>query len=350
MHLFKRFIVTPYFHPEDGAMAGGADDQGDTGADAVDASNVEATDGDGDAGDDAGDADGHDGSQHEDDEERLLFGEDSDDQDDARPIEDRHKRLSAAHNKLKRRFGKAWPTVKALKDAGITNIPDVVARARNFDALLERVGGDTARLTRLIEGLNNQADDGARDTRTAARGAKDTTDEVEQLTDAQYAELWDTTTPAGKHFVAQDRLVRSLRSELKTTQSRLDKLEGGISQDKQASVRQAWLNPMTAAAAKIKDPDVRDVFTDLVKSAFNAARAAGKNVDPNTVISHYLKKLKVAPGEARIAAAAGQQRMAQANSTRPQHKPNGGAGHIQPARGKKESVADVNRRIRSVGR
>lgn len=351
MRWFNRFIQMPSFDENDGGMAGGADpdaggDGDDAGSDADgDADAGEATDGDGDAGDDADDATGRGGSQTDDDDEELnaLLG-DTDEDDDARPLEERHKALRKSHNKLRKRFGKAWPLVQTLRKQGITDVNDVVIGSRNWNALLERVGGDRGKLNRLLDSLDGKDLDAGSDKRPAAKAH--TGGDDDEFDEKQFDKMWDTTTEAGKFFVKLARQNHDQGKALKAALARLDAVDNGIKQDKDTQVRSSWLGVMNAAAAKIKDADTKSVYEDLMKSAFWLARSQGKSLDPAELSRKVLKRLKVEPTTQRIANAAAQQRMAQTNQGRPKHV--AGGGPANPAKAKKETVEEVNRRIRKL--
>lgn len=349
MRWFSRFIHMPLSDPDDGGMADGADsDAGDSGSDdgtdAADADAGEATDGDGADGDHADDADGRRGSQTDDDDEELnaLLGDDED-QDDARPLEERHKALRKSHNKLRKRFGKAWPLVQTLRKQNITDVNDVVVGSRNWNALLERVGGDRNKLNRLLDSLDGKDLDTGGGKQPTGKGtaAGETDDEFDEK---QFDKLWDTSTETGKFFVKLARTNHDQGKTIKALKDRLDRVDSGIQQDKDTQVRSSWLGVMNAAAAKIKDPDTKSVYEDLMKSAFHIARSQNRQLDPADLSRKVLKRLKVEPTTQRIADAAAKQRMAQTNNGRPKHI--AGGGQPNPAKGKKETVEEVNRRIR----
>lgn len=351
MRWFNRFIHMPLFAQADtggdGGVADGADpdagDEGDAGDDAGD-TDGEATEGDGADGEHADDADGQGGSHPDDDDEALnaIVGDDED-PDDARPLEERHKALRKSHNKLRKRFGKAWPLVQTLKKQGITDVNDVVVGSRNWNALLERVGGDRNKLNRLLDSLDGEnLGDGKKPAATTRGNAA--ADDDDEFDEKAFDKLWNTTTESGKFFVKLARKNHEQGKALKAAQTRLDQLEGGIRTDKDTAVKSSWLGVMNAASKTIKDTDTREIYEDLMKSAFFVARTKGQNIDPTALSRTVLKKLKVEPTTARIADNAAKQRMAQNNQGRPKHQ--AGGGQPNPAKAKKETVDEVNRRIR----
>ena len=348
MRNFNPFAVRPQavLHaPADGAASGGADaagaDAGETGE-----AGDDAVDGDGDAGD-AGDSEGHSDPQTDEDDESLLFGSDEDDQDDARSIEERHKRLSQAHNKLKRRFGKNLGLVKALKKEGITDPDEVLQKVRSFDALLERAGGDVNKLVRLLAAGGDEPAGKTGGDRMTKAEAKELADEFD-LSDEEFAKLWETNNDAGKFFMKLSRSHSGTARQLKEALARLDRLEGGIKQKDSQAVADKWLGVIKAGASKIQDKDLADVYSDLMKAAYREQAAAGRVFNPDEVSTRILKKLKVNPTTSRIVQGAQQQRMANNNTLRPKHQA-GGGGNASPARGKKESLHDVHKRLRAVG-
>lgn len=357
MHLFKRFIDTPFFGPEDGAMAGGADPS-DTGADGgSELSTVGAPDGEGDGGDETADADGQGASPAaEDDDEALLFGDgQGEDGDDARPLEERHKRLSQAHNKLKRRFSKSLPLIKLLKEHDLTPgaLVDILSKARNFEALEQRVGGDAGRIMRLIEGLHGD-DSGAADPRGRATTKRTREDEVEIPAIDEATLPWNRETDSGKYFVKQAHTIRDLQVKNGELQRRLDRLEQGVTgldaglkAERETQLRTTWGQAITDAANKIKVPGIRTAFKDLCVAAFKETQG---RVPVQKIIAHNLKNLGLAQTtEGRIAAGAAQMRLANGNANRPKHHPVSGAGLPAPARGKREFLSDVSKRIRGIG-
>lgn len=351
MRWFNRFIQMPLFDPDDAGGSGGVADDGanadttDDGGD-VDAGDGDdtATDGDGADGEHADDADGHEGSHgNDDDDDADLDAAD----DESRPLEERFKALKKSNNKLRKRFSKAWPVAKKLKELGITDVNDIVVGSRNWNALLERVGGDRNKLNRLLDSLEGE-DLGGRDSGKAgrARGQRDA--DESDFDEKALEPLWDTTTATGKHFVQQARLVHEQAKTIKALTARVDSLEGGIRTEKVETVKQSWLNVINRDAKKIKDPDIREIYEDRMKSAFFIGQAQNKRLDPETLSTATLKKLKIAPTTTRIATAAGQSRMAATNAGRPRHMAGGGPG--TPAKAKRETVDDVNRRIRQLNR
>lgn len=356
MRNFNPFAVRPQPRlqaPADGAAGGGADDAGEDAGDTGKAGEDDATSGEGADGDHADDDEGHTGSQtDEDDDDALVFGRDDEDDEDARPLEERHKRLSTAHNKLKRRFGKNLPLIKALRQAGITDANDVVQKVRSFDALLERAGGDANKLLRLITQQGSGEDSDARGTgrtdRMTKAEARELADEFD-LSDEDFAKLWETNNDAGKFFMKLSRSHSSTSKQLKEALARLDQLEGGIKQKDTQAVADKWLGVIKAGATKIKDEDTRDVYSDLMKAAYRQQAAEGRRFDPDAVSAKILKKLKVNPTTARIVQSAQQQRMATNNGHRPKHQAGGHSSTAAPAKAKKESLVDVHRRLRSIG-
>lgn len=335
--------------PADGAGTGGAN--ADSGAESADASNGtddDSDDGERDAGD-AGDAEGHDGRSQDDDEddEDLLYGKDEDEDDDGRTIEERHKALSRAHNKLKRRLGKRLPTIQALKAAGIkdaSELSDLFSKSRSFDALLERAGGDPNRLLKLVLREQGEDDDSSRRTpgeKMTKAEAKEIADEF-NLSDEAFDKLWDTSTESGKFFKKLAQSHGATHKQLKDALARLDRLEGGIRQKDESTLRSNWVSVIDAGAKKISSEGLRRAYSNLMKAGFQA----DKSLNPAKLSQQVMNDLGINPTTQKIVQGAQQQRMAQTNQRRPQHQPGGANTTAAPARGKRETVADVSRRIR----
>ncbi|MGE3278023.1 MAG: hypothetical protein AB7O67_23170 [Vicinamibacterales bacterium] len=341
MHLFRRFIATPALGPEDGAMSGGADPiDTDTGG-SGEPGDVEAFDGDGGDGDDADDHEGQ-GTSPEDEDEELLFGG-GDDQDEGRPAEERLKALSASHKKLKRRFGKFWPLAKTLKAAGVSDrdVPALIQKAQNFDALARRAGGDPQAVERLMALVRGEAvDDSTGGKSTSRRGGDQDAVEFDESTLP-----FDPNANANNRFFADEiKRGRTVEARLQTALKRIEALEGGIRSEKQTRVQQEWSSAMNAAAKHIPDPGLRTLFTDAVKATF---QLGGARLKPQQVIDHYLKQAGITPGRQKVAAAAARQRLANGNQQLPRNQ--AGVGAPSPARSGKERLADVHKRLRTAG-
>lgn len=336
MKLFQQFTNTPvlFAAADAGSGGGGAeDDPVDTG------DTVEATEGEGDAGDDAGDADGQ-GAQDEDDDESLIFGKDDDPATDtSRTADERLAALAKAHNKLKRRFGKSWPILKTLKAEGITEreLSSLFVKARNFDALADSVGGDLGKLTRALA----QDDDPKPKGKGKAAADEDDEDDFDE------GKLpWKIENAADKYFARMARDLHESRKTSKALASRIASLEGGLQQDRTLQVQTRWTSARDAAAQHIKNPKQRVMFNDLVNAGFqHAMQNPRKGIQPEHVISHYLKLLEVNPVQAKIAQGAAAQRIAQANATRPKYQAGGSPAGARATKDK--TLSDVHRRIRS---
>jgi len=225
-------------------------------------------------------------------------------------------------------------------------VQEFIQKSRSFDALLERAGGDAAKLLRLIDRLDNGEGDG--DTRSAAPAGKTAAVDPDdfEFSDEDLSKLWDTESESGKFFVKMAKKLRDTTRELKNTRGKLEQFEGGQRNKEVAAVQKQWLDAIDAGAKKITDPDVRDVYSDLMKAAYKEARG---RLNPAELSVKILKKLKVNPTQARMVAGAQQQRMAQTNQQRPRHQAGGTGSTATPARGKRESLADVHKRLRSAG-
>lgn len=359
MRNFNPFAVMPrlpLYEAVDGAAGGGADADG--GAESTEAGEAgeSATDGDDDAGADAGDVEGRQGRETtgEDDDDALLFGTDDDDAQDDRPLDQQHKALKTAHNKLKRRFAKNLPIVKALREAGVKDVQDFIRKSRSFDALLERAGGDVNRLIKLIQrdvegddddqGGRRDRTDKDRDGQPRGKAKPNDDDSFLDTSDEDLGKMWDTSTESGKFFVRLTRMLRDTRRELKEARGRVDQLEGGIRQKDETSLKKEWVDVIEAGAKKITNEGHRKAYRNLMAAGY---REGGRKFDPRALSTSIMKDLGIAPTTQRIVHGAQQQRMATTNQQRPNQQMSGRNASAAPARGKRETVADVTRRIRA---
>lgn len=341
MHLFRMFrtpIATPLLAPEDGAMSGSADDG--AAGDGYEPGLESGADPD-PAGDEGGDPEGLDagaGGDGEEDDVDLIVGRDEDDDDQTKPIEERHRKTLRDKRRLQRKLAKLSPLSQRLKGVDLDR---ALANASRYEALEARLAGNRKLWRQLTEEPEGAEDEGE----TAPAARRGTRDE-EPFDESKLP--WDTETASGKYFVGMVKQQRTLQTDLQRAMKRIDQLEGGITQERQAQVQTKWVEGMKAASKQIKDPKVRTMFEDAVKGAFHVAQFQRRQVDPNTVIKHYLNLAGVSPTTKAIAAGAAKQRMAQGNQQLPRHQA-GGPGASTPARSGKERPADVHRRIRAIG-
>lgn len=351
MHLFKRFIAMPLLGPEDGAMSGGADDtQFDAGAqdfgsegEAVDGAMADDTGGDestGDAGRDEDDAD-------------LLAGDDDDDSPSL-SHEERLRKIAKTNRRLKRQLAKYLP-FRDLRQQGI-DPSTVLQNARQFQALQQRIQSDPRLRKAIAQAMGGDDDGDSGDSRQPAGGRQSTRFGRPQVSDFDPTKApWDTESESGRFFVGEAKLLRDIGKYVTsledTVEARLARLEGGIqSRDQreqhqqQQSFQRNWLSAVDAAAKKITNPGVRDLFTDNLKLAMSNPQAQKLGVQK--VVAHYLKRLGVNPTQARIAQAAAQGRTAHNNGRLPRNMA-GGNGTPTPARGQRERLSDVHKRLRT---
>ena len=344
MHLFKRFIATPLLAPEDGAMAGGADPgaegTADAGFDGGDGNDADGFD------DGASDGDGTQARGDDDEDLDLIAGPEEDDDAVGRPAEERLRNVLKKFRKARRQLAKFKPLADRLKGV---DVDEVLQGHRQFLTLRERLATNK-RLQRLLieDGADGAADDQSDDA-PAGRGA-DRGRAVEEF-DESTLPFDPNASPSNRYFAdffkrhhatarEQERMVRTLSK-------RIEQLEGGLQQRDQRVISERWQNELNAALSQIKGPDrvmvknQQTVLKDLVTAAF---RLAPKGTDPKKVIAHYSGLLGIKPTQGQLSAAQAKQRAAIRNASLP--RTGGGAGVPTPARGKKESIADVTRRIR----
>lgn len=339
---------------------------------------------DGDAGDGGDPESGGGGSQpteddaHADDGEdggparNAGAGDDSDDDDDdvdpidpatGRPLsaEEQVKKMRTALKSAKKKLAKARGASERISDLqrrGL-NLDDMYAESRQYRELNAVIQGNP-RLQRML--LGGDGDEGATD-----RGGKRQPAEPEFTFDESPEALGfdanDKAQPANrvlanglrdvamlKHQLAG--LIKDLGGDPKKFVGRVGQIEGGLQQSRTQSLEREWVSTINAAAVHIKDEGQRDMFTDLMKLAY--AQEAGKR-SPQQLVTHYLRKLRIDPGQAQRANKAAAAPGAKPGAPSPQHTAqrvaqlprHHTAGQPAPARNRTENVRDVGRRLRS---
>lgn len=337
-----RLFATPLLGPEDGAMSGGSEtplDGGGAGYPSADGGEFADTD----ALDATGsDAEGGEGDGREDDVESIVAGDD--DFDASLPADERLKRLSKSHNRAKRQLLKLTPW-KELQRRGI-DPNTALSVIQQYQALQERLQRNPRLLQQIVSG--DAADDQGEPQRRGPSGLPP----IEDLDPEKLP--FNTETDSGKHFVREGQLLRTAVRYMGQLEQRLQQLEGGIrerdqrsSQAAEQSFRKTWVDTAKAAAKAIGDPGIRTIFMDNMTMAMSHPRA--RELGVKALVNHYLKQLKVAPNTQRIANNAAAARMAQNNGRLPRHMAPGASGHPTPARGGRERLADVHRRVRLGG-
>lgn len=289
---------------------------------------------------DAGDSQSHDEATHDDVEEAGSSSKDTtpaDDDDDESLVSDedfsdtpfhQHPRFKAVTSKLKkvaRQNARLRAQVERFKGVDLDTLRSRAGVAEQLEGLLSR-----------NRTLHKQVLD------AMAAGDAPAADEPEFDPNNL---PFDVTDDVGKYFVQQDKTIRALQKQLATIASRDE--EAG-----RRGIERAWRDATAAASAELPDQHVRVLFEDAMYGAFKVAQHERKAVDPQKFVAQYLGKLKarglITGKAAARSAAASQQRTAESNKTLPRHPAGGGTPASTKAKG--ETVADVNRRLKSMFR
>lgn len=329
----------------EGADAAGAADGSPPSSD-----DAHFADGDGTDGLDAGDGAARAGADDPDDEEF----EDAEDQGTDTPAEERIKKLASALKKAKRKLGTTRAErqrMKELKDRGV-NLDDLYADSREYRRLMTEVQRNP-KLRALLSGSDT---DDAEPTRPqpSRRAANDTDDFT--FDESPEALGFDPKESKANQVLANGLkrvalLEHTLEKQLARLQpdklvARVDRLDQRFEQQTATAIKTEWTTATNAAAEQIKDPGLRTVFKDLM--LFAREREGGKR-RASDIVNHYLKQIGVAPAQASraSAAAAATQRNRVAHQVTQLPRPNGSNATPAPARKTRETVADVNRRLRN---
>lgn len=330
------FGATVLLAPADGAAdagggpaGGGANDApgADDGADAGDLG-----DGQDDGSDDTGDdADGGDAGREDDLEDLLADNDEDDEQQGTRTDQDRIKKLAAKNRKLRRQIARRLPTLQRLKDVDVDGL---MHKARNYDAI-EEAARRNPRLRALLNGGDDAEDEDDRPARRSRKTEDADFDEAKLPFDAN-------KDPVHRYFANLAKQNHELQRQFSQLTKRIDGYEKQGQQRDETSSRAQWGDAVRAAGEQIGDKKIAKLVQDAMRGAFNTP-GIRQRYSPQQVLNHYLKEYGVNPGQARRAADAAKQRIAERNKRLPNHAERGG----QPAgaRPKKESLADVRKRL-----
>lgn len=310
-----------------------------------------------DAGDGAGDDDG----TVQGDAARPDAAEDDDeefDEDDTNADpQERVKKLQNALKKAKRKLGTSRGDrqfLKELRDAGLRPT-DLYADSREYRRLM-----DLARKNpRVLAALNgSDVPDPSADRGRAERRDR-TTDDDFQFDESAEALGFDPKESRANRMLA-DGLKRTAKLEHQLTGllkrlnpdallERVENLDRGMRSQTQAQTDKEWNAAYTAASSKITDPGLQKAFGDLIRAAKSMD---GGRRPAQFYVDHYLKLLNVNPAQAQRASdaakAANRGRVAERVANLPrQGNPQGSTP--APARRQRESLADVHKRIKTLG-
>lgn len=274
-----------------------------------------------DAGDGAGlDARAPDADDDDDDE--------SEDYAEATFKEDpQFKRVLAKLKKRNRQLAKLRPLAARVKDV---NLDDVLVKAKSADELQATLARHPELAEQVLKAMSGLAD------RKPAADAKKKFD--------RKSLPFNVDDESGKFFADFYEQFLSLQDELASTKTELATHRDANVRQTRATEMRAWQDAVKAAAAKVPSW-ARDMFNDAVYGAYREAQTRGNRLDPQRVIRHYLTKLPIGDQAKAAANAAAKDRIASNNAHLPRVPSRSGV----PASVRKpgETVADVNRRIRS---
>lgn len=157
---------------------------------------------------------------------------------------------------------------------------------------------------------------------------------------------FDVNDDVGKYFVEQHKEMLGLRKQIAELTGHLQQTHQRDTATQRKQYESSWRTATDAAAAQLRQ-DARELFQDAMYGAYRVTLADGRPADPQKFINQYLTKLKaqglVTGQAAQRASSAAAQRIAESNTRLPRQVAGGGV----PAstREKRESVADVSRRL-----
>jgi hypothetical protein len=161
-------------------------------------------------------------------------------------------------------------------------------------------------------------------------------------------ESFDQDHPATPVLRRMAETLDRLEAENNDLKQRVSGREHQDATERTQAEVQSWKSATDAAAATL-DPTLREMFTDAVAGAFQHAKRNGLTVKPQTVIDRYLSKIGASARSQATASAAAAQRIATNNRSLPSRAAATSGRPAAPA-GKRETVAQVNARLRREGR
>lgn len=276
-------------------------------------------------------------SDDEGDEIDALLEPDDDAGDPQGPVgPERFKALKAAHNKLKRRYGKAAPTIKQLREAGVRDVSSLLTKAQQYDALSAYMEKNPKVRATLLGGQDEPAE--APDRTPAKPTGFDRKSLPFQVSDDDPLTGFLANMAEQLHELTAEN--QRLRQTVTTDQT---------SRQQQAVEREkAQWKTALEAAKKDLPPELHRAFTDSIVTAFEHRHRHRLPVEK--VIDHYLgdwrRTKSGAAKKEQIGAAAAKERAATTNGKQwPAHMAGGGVP--APANRAKETLRDVNRRLRT---
>jgi len=279
--------------------------------------------------------------------EDLLIDDEEDDDQAQRSPEERIKKLATKNRKLRRRLAKAAPALDRIKGLDLDALISRAKTAEQLEAQLQR----NPRLRALINGEDEPE--------PASRRTARTPDPEDADFDPSELPFDENENDVNRYFGKLARKNHELSRELRKVKADLTDIRSTDTKRVEQTEQQEWISAISAAAKQIEDETTRILFKDAMVAAFKSRRDHGRT--PQQIIQHYLKG-KVSPQtEKRAAAAAAggakpgataraatQQRIAQ-QTTSQTTRTFAANGSPAPAKKTRETIADVNRRIRNLG-
>lgn len=332
-----------------GAAPAGAADGADAGGDAGAAAGETTTDAGADPqGDTPADDDADDFDALDQDELSTIEGD------------PRSKRFAARHRKLDRFARSARPIIQTLRTMGVdVKTPGALAKllqqARSYESF-EQAAQQNPRLRALLQGGGDEGD-GRRE--SARREVVDLPEDAPfQFDDSAFP--WDRNDPTVKPLLDHLRSGAEERHHLRLDMNRIVNAMRALARDfsehrstyqteRRTQAGQQARGVVSAAAAKIADPELREAFEDAVVGQLQRARANGQRVTLQDAVDRTVKRFQrtgqmSTKEAARVAAT--QQQGAERNRSLPRREAvvGGQPASHQPDRSN-ETIWDVNKRL-----
>lgn len=272
----------------------------------------------------------------DDGDELDVLLDDEADGDPAGPVDpQRLLRLRTAHNRIKRRFAKAAPTLRALRQAGVTDVSSVLSKAQQFDELTTAF----QRNPKVLQALFAEPDPAAKPDEPAAPAAFDPKALPFEVSDAD---------PLTGFLATLAREVHDLKAENALLKSSVTQDQTSRRQAAETRERATWSTALEQAKKELP-AHLHAMFNDVMVTAFQNRHRHRQPVQK--IVDHYLSELRkanqISSTQQRVASAAAKQQAADANGkTWPRHM-GGGSGVPAPASRATQSLKDLNRRIRT---
>lgn len=232
---------------------------------------------------------------------QATEGEDDDDDDHADLDETLKahpavRRLLNRGRKYRRQLAKHRPLAEVVQAVGgVDKLPDILAKARNYDTLIE------SQRARLQRGGSEA------DREKTAEAPPDWDDPNFPFDKADPAGRYLFETIKGLHTKHSSE-VQELKQAIAGLERKLSGLDSGLQRERVTAVQQQWIAETDRAAQQVPEA-ARAAFKDLVFGAYRQATERGIALTPQQAIEHYAKMFKALNGSsAALKAAATQQR------------------------------------------